>query len=73
MPTAAENEVVTLAGREIKLHWKSPRFQEWLAWCYVPAADLSPMGGVGFEVRAGTPEEARAELLARVKAHLGLT
>lgn len=68
----AETEIVTLAGREIKLHWKSPRFQEWLAWCYVPAPDLSPMGGVGFEARAATPEAARQELLDRVKRHLGV-
>ena len=69
---AAETEIVTLAGREIKVHWKSPRFKEWLAWCYVAADTNSPMEGVGFEVRADSPEGAKAALLEKVRAHLGV-
>jgi hypothetical protein len=72
MPAAAETEIVTLAGREIKVHWKSPRFKEWLAWCYVAADTNSPMEGAGFEVRADSPEAAKAALLEKVRAHLGV-
>ena len=68
---AAETELVTIAGREVKVHWKSPRFKEWLAWCYVAADTNSPMEGVGFEARAETPEAAKEALLARVREHLG--
>lgn len=71
MPTAAETELVTVGGREIKVHWKSPRFGEWLAWCYVPADSNSPMEGVGFESRASSAEAAKAALLEKVRAHLG--
>ena len=71
MPGAAETEIVTINGREVKVHWKSPRFKEWLAWCYVAAESNSPMEGTGFEARSDTPEGARAALLAKVRAHLG--
>lgn len=67
---AAETEVITVAGRAIKVHWKSPRFKEWLAWCYVPAESNSPMEGVGFEARADSAEAAKAALLEKVRAHL---
>ena len=73
MPAAAQTEVVTIQDREIKVHWKSPRFKEWLAWCYVPAESNSPMEGVGFEARAETPESAREALLAKVRSHLGVS
>jgi hypothetical protein len=71
MAIAAETELVTLAGREIKIHWKSPRFKEWLAWCYVAAGSNSPMEGVGFEARADSPEGAKTALLEQVRTHLG--
>ena len=70
MPEQAQMEVHTVAGREIKVRWKSPRFREWLAWCYVPGPNLLPNEGVGFEARAETPEAARQALLEKVKAHL---
>lgn len=71
MPAAAQTELVTIQGREIKVHWKSPRFKEWLAWCYVPADSNSPMEGVGFEARSDSPDGAKEALLAKVRAHLG--
>jgi hypothetical protein len=67
---AAETEELTIEGRTFKVHWKSPRFKEWLAWCYVPSSTNSPMEGVGFEARAETPESAREALLAKVREHL---
>lgn len=70
MAAAAEMEVVTVAGRELRVRWRSPRFGEWLAWCYVPGESGLHQDGVGFEARARTAEEARAALLDRVRAHL---
>lgn len=70
MPTPTEMEVVTVEGRELKVRWNSPRFREWLAWCYVPAASMLPNEGVGFEARAETPDAAKAALLEKVRAHL---
>jgi hypothetical protein len=70
MPEAAQMELVTIAGREIRVRWKSPRFGEWLAWCYVPSDDGLHNQGAGFEARAATPEAARAALLEQVRAHL---
>jgi hypothetical protein len=70
MPAPAETEVRTIEGREIKIHWKSPRFGEWLAWCYVPGPNNLHHEGVGFEARAATPEEAKAALLERAEAHI---
>ena len=67
---AAETEVRTVQGREVKVHWKSPRFKEWLAWCYVPAASNSPMEGTGFEARGDSPESAKAALWEKVTAHV---
>ncbi len=67
----AQMETVAVAGRELKVRWKSPRFQEWLAWCYVPADNLLHNQGVGFEARAETPEAAKAALLEKVREHLG--
>jgi hypothetical protein len=63
-------EVRTIQGRELKIRWNSPRFHEWLAWCYVPAASMMPNEGVGFEARAETAEAAKAALIAKVEAHL---
>jgi hypothetical protein len=68
---AAETELIKIGDREIKVHWKSPRFKEWLAWCYVAADTNSPMEGVGFEARAETAEAAKQALLATVREHLG--
>jgi hypothetical protein len=70
MPEAGNIETVTLHGRELRVRWRSPRFGEWLAWCYVPAASMLPNEGVGFEARAGSPEEAKAALLEQVQRHL---
>ena len=70
MPTPTEMEIVTIEGREIKVRWNSPRFKEWLAWCYVAAPSNLHQDGVGFEVRADSPEAAKAALLEKVKAHL---
>jgi hypothetical protein len=71
MPADAQVETVTISGRELKLRWKSPRHQEWLAWCYVPAPSMLPNEGVGFEARADNPEAAKAAVLEQVRAHLG--
>ncbi len=71
MPAPAELEVHNIGGREIKLRWKSPRHQEWLAWCYVPAQSMLHNDGVGFEARAETPEAAKTAVLDKVRAHLG--
>lgn len=70
MPQPSEMEVQTIQGREVKIRWNSPRFKEWLAWCYVPALDNAHNAGVGFEVRAETAEAAKAALIAKVEAHL---
>lgn len=70
MADAAQVEVRTVQGREVKIRWKLARHGEWLAWCYVPAPSMLPHEGVGFEARAATPEAARAEVLERVTAHL---
>ncbi len=69
MPAPAEMEVRTVAGREVKVRWKSPRFKEWLAWCYLPADNGIHQDGVGFEARAGSPDEAKAALIAQVERH----
>jgi hypothetical protein len=66
----AEMEVQTIAGREVKIRWKSPRFREWLAWCYLPGPGLLPSEGVGFEARAETPEAAKEALIRKVTEHL---
>lgn len=70
MPEQGQMEVVNVRGQEIRVRWRSPRFKEWLAWCYVPAASMLPNEGVGFEARAETPEAAKAALLEKVEAHL---
>ena len=70
MPEHAEMEVRTVHGREFNVRWKSPRFGEWLAWCYLASPNLWPSEGVGFEARAGSAEEAKAALLQQVEAHL---
>ena len=71
MAEQGQVEVVTISGREIKVRWKSPRFKEWLAWCYVPAESMLHNQGTGFEARADSPEAAKAALLEKVRAHLG--
>jgi hypothetical protein len=73
MPETAEMEVRTIAGREIKIRWKSPRFGEWLAWCYVPGDGGQFHEGVGFEARDATPEAAREAVAAKAAAHLAGT
>jgi len=70
MPGKAQSESLTIEGRQLNVHWKSPRFGEWLAWCYVPAASMLHQDGVGFEARAQTAEAAREALLEKVRAHL---
>lgn len=70
MPGKTETEVREIGGRQLKVHWNSPRFGEWLAWCYVPAASNIHHEGAGFEARAASPEAAREELLRKVEAHL---
>ena len=70
MPESAQLELVEVEGREIKLRWKSSRFGEWLAWCYLPALNLMHNQGVGFEARAATAEDARALCIEKVRAHL---
>ena len=70
MPEKAQSEIQTVSGREVKVHWKSPRFKEWLAWCYLAAASGLHSEGVGFEARADTPEAAKAALIEKVCAHL---
>lgn len=70
MPEPTQVETATIAGREIKIRWNSPRFREWLAWCYVPAASMLPNEGVGFEARAESAEAAKAALIEKVTAHL---
>lgn len=70
MAAPAQMETVTILGRELRVRWKSPRFGEWLAWCYVPSDSGLPTEGTGFEVRAETAEAARAALLEKVEAHL---
>jgi hypothetical protein len=70
MPEAAELEVRTIRGRELKIRWKLARHGEWLAWCYVPSESLLPNEGVGFEARAGSPEAARQSLIDRIEAYL---
>lgn len=70
MAQAAELEVIEIEGCEIKLRWKSSRFQEWLAWCYVPADSQRHNEGAGFEARGASPEEAKALCVERVREHL---
>lgn len=70
MPQPTEMEVQTIQGREVKIRWNSPRFREWLAWCYVPAESMLPNEGVGFEARADSAEAAKAALIEKVTAHL---
>ena len=70
MPEAAKLEVVTIDGREIKLRWKSPRFGEWLAWCYVPAGNNLHNEGAGFEARAASEEAAKEACLDKARAHI---
>jgi hypothetical protein len=70
MQESAQLEVRTIAGRELKIRWKSPRHGEWLAWCYVPAASMLPNEGAGFEARAADPETAKEEVVRKVAAHL---
>jgi len=70
MPETAQMEVHTIRGREIKIRWKSPRHQEWLAWCYVPAPSMLPSEGVGFEARAESAEAAKSAVVAKVEAYL---
>lgn len=70
MPQPAEMEVVNLEGREIKLRWKSSRFGEWLAWCYVPAESGMHNAGVGFEARGNSQESAKEACLDKVRRHL---
>lgn len=67
MAEQARMEVRTIGGREVKLRWKSPRFGEWLAWCYVPGPNLLPHEGVGFEARAATADAAREAVIAQVE------
>jgi hypothetical protein len=70
MAQQAEMEVRAVDGCEVKVRWKSPRFGEWLAWCYLPGPGLLPHEGVGFEARAGSAEEAKEALVEQVRAHL---
>ena len=70
MPETAELEVRNIAGRELKIRWKSPRHGEWLAWCYVPSASMLPNEGVGFEARAESPEAAKQAVVEKIEAHL---
>lgn len=70
MPEAAQMEVVDIEGREIRVRWRLARHAEWLAWCYVPSTNLAHNEGVGFEERAGTPEEARAAVIEKARAHI---
>lgn len=70
MPDAAQLELVTIEGREIKLRWKSPRFGEWLAWCYVPAGNNLHNEGAGFEARAATADAAREACLEKARAFI---
>ncbi len=70
MPETAQMEIVNVEGREIKLRWKSPRFGEWLAWCYVPAQTQLHNEGAGFEARAATPDEAKEACLAKARNYL---
>ena len=70
MPEQAQMEVRTIQGRQIKIRWKSPRFREWLAWCYVPAPSMLPNEGVGFEARAESPEAAKEALIQKVTEYL---
>ncbi len=70
MRQPAEQEVLTIEGRTVNLRWRLARHGEWLAWCYVPALSGLHQEGVGFEARAATPDEARAEVTRRVTSHL---
>jgi hypothetical protein len=70
MPEQAQIENQTIGGQEVKVHWKSSRFGEWLAWCYLPGPNLLPNEGVGFEARAATPEAAKDALVEKIAAHL---
>src|SRR4051794_35489814 len=70
MPGVAQTELLQIGERELKLHWKSPRFGEGLAWCYIPSPSLMPHEGVGFEARAETPEAAREAVIQKVKDRL---
>ena len=70
MPVPAEMEEITIANRPLRLRWKSPRFGEWLAWCYVPSESGMPNEGVGFEARAASAEAARAEVVRRITDYL---
>ena len=73
MPDAAQMEVRSILGREVKIRWKSARHQEWLAWCYLPGPSMLPNEGVGFEARAESPEAAKNALVEKVQAHLART
>jgi hypothetical protein len=73
MAEQAELEVHTIAGREVKIRRKLARHGEWLAWSYVPGPNLLPHEGIGFEARAGTPEEATRALIEKLELHLGGT
>jgi hypothetical protein len=70
MPEAAQMEVVNIEGREIRVRWRLARHGEWLAWCYVAAANQLHNEGAGFEERAGTPEEARAAVIEKARSHI---
>ncbi|MBM3457069.1 MAG: hypothetical protein FJX77_00835 [Armatimonadetes bacterium] len=73
MRVLAETEIVTIHGRSLNLKWRLARHGEWLAWCYVPAASLLHHEGVGFEARAGSPDEAKAEVRKKVEEYLSRT
>ena len=73
MAAPAQIETVTIQGRELRVRWKSPRFGEWLAWCYVASSSGLPTEGTGFEARAESPEAAKSALLEQVTAHLVAT
>ncbi len=70
MPEPAQTEVREIGGREIKIHSKSPRFGEWLAWCYVEGASGLHHEGAGFEARAASREAARSALVQQVEGYL---
>jgi hypothetical protein len=70
MAEAAQMEVVDIEGREIRVRWRLARHKEWLAWCYVASTTGAHNEGVGFEERAGSPEEARAAVIEKARAHI---
>lgn len=70
MPEAAQMEVVNIEGRDIRVRWRLARHGEWLAWCYVASPSGAHNEGVGFEERAGTPDEARAAVIERATSHI---